>query len=312
MKRTDPAAQSHLFRQLQWSEIDPNFVQRLVDLAREEDLAGGGLINRPPENQQLDATTSATGAEATATAHVIAREPLQVCGLPLIPLLLNSYGTGASVDFHRKDGDDAAAGDLLATLRGPGSLLLQVERVMLNFLQHLSGIASETARHVAALDGSSARLLDTRKTTPGWRVLEKYAVACGGGGTHRIGLFDRIMIKDNHLSASGSTTGNRLAEAVTRARESRPDLLIEVEVDHLDQIPPVLQAGADVILLDNFPFPQLQQAINLIGDQAYTEASGGVNLETLPILGQAGLDFISCGAITHQSRWKDIALDWME
>lgn len=312
MKRTDPVGQRHLFRQLQWSEIDPAFIRRLINLAREEDLAGGGLVAVPPESQQLDATTSATGAEATASAQIIAREPLRICGLVLIPLLLEAYGTDGTVELHRKDEEEAAAGDLLATLQGPGSLLLQVERVMLNFLQHLSGISSETARYVSALDGSTSRLLDTRKTTPGWRVLEKYAVACGGGWTHRIGLFDRIMLKDNHLAASGSTAGDRLSEAVTRAQQSRPDLLVEVEVDHLNQIPPVLEAGADIILLDNFPLEQLNQAIKLIGDQAYTEASGGVTLKTLPALGQVGLDFISCGAITHQSRWKDIALDWVE
>ena len=314
MKRTDAPSTAHLFRRLQWDEIDPDFLRRLIALARDEDLAGGGLRNRPAADNRIDATTkiSAPTTSANATARIVAREPIRVSGLALLPLLLESYHAEASVETHLTDGSDAAKNDVLATLRGPASALLQAERVILNFLQHLSGIATETARYVAALEGSSTRLLDTRKTTPAYRVLEKYAVSCGGGWTHRIGLFDRIMLKDNHLAASESTAGERLANAVAQARQARPDLLVEVEVDRLDQIPPVLQAGADIILLDNFSLKALSDAVALIGDRAYTEASGGITLETLPILGRIGLDFISCGAITHQSRWKDIALDWDE
>src|SRR5690606_27245837 len=171
-----------------------------------------------------------------------------VCGLPLIPLILSAYGTRASVQPLVRDGHSAAAGDVLATLEGDPRVLLAAERVALNFLQRLSGIATTTAAHVAALGSDRTRLLDTRKTTPGYRMLEKYAVARGGAWNHRLGLFDRVMLKDNHLALLGSP--DDLAAAVTRAKKAAPDLAVEVEVDRLDQIPPVLAAGADVILLD--------------------------------------------------------------
>lgn len=310
MKRSDPATRAHLFRRLQWDDIDPGFLRRLISVARAEDIEGAGLSSPPPPAERIDATTSALPADEKSRAKLVAREPLRICGLRLLPLVLETYGGGVEVEFLAEDGAAAERGQVLANLRGPSPVLLQAERVMLNFLQHLSGIATETARYAALLKESPACLLDTRKTTPGWRALEKYAVACGGGWNHRIGLFDRVMLKDNHLAAGGATAAERLTEAVRQARKRRPDLVIEVEVDRLDQVPPVLEAGADVILLDNFPLPDLEKAVRLIGGRAYSEASGGVTLETLPSLGKAGVDFISCGAITHQSRWKDIALDW--
>jgi nicotinate-nucleotide pyrophosphorylase (carboxylating) len=310
MKRTDAATQAHLFRRLSWQEIDESFLCRLIGLAREEDLGCGGLVDLPPPGRRIDVTTASAATSSRASASLVAREPLVVCGLPILPLVLEIYGGGVIVQRHVEDGTGAAPGTLIASLQGPAPILLQAERLMLNFLQHLSGIASETATHVEALGDTTTRLLDTRKTTPGWRLLEKYAVACGGGWNHRLGLFDRVMLKDNHLAAGGATGGERLAAAVRAAKEAQPDLVIEVEVDLIEQIPPVLEAGADVILLDNFPLEELKAAQQLIGDQAYTEASGGVSLQTLPALGQIGLDFVSCGAITHQSRWKDIGMDW--
>jgi nicotinate-nucleotide pyrophosphorylase (carboxylating) len=310
MKRTDAATQAHLFRRLSWQEIDESFLCRLIGLAREEDLGCGGLVDLPPPGRRIDVTTASAATSSRASASLVAREPLVVCGLPILPLVLEIYGGGVIVQRHVEDGTGAAPGTLIASLQGPAPILLQAERLMLNFLQHLSGIASETATHVEALGDTTTRLLDTRKTTPGWRLLEKYAVACGGGWNHRLGLFDRVMLKDNHLAVGGATGGKRLAAAVRAAKEAQPDLVIEVEVDLIEQIPPVLEAGADVILLDNFPLEELKAAQQLIGDQAYTEASGGVSLQTLPALGQIGLDFVSCGAITHQSRWKDIGMDW--
>jgi nicotinate-nucleotide pyrophosphorylase (carboxylating) len=184
---------------------------------------------------------------------------------------------------------------------------LQAERVLLNFLQHLSGIATETRSYVDALKGSTTALLDTRKTLPGYRVLQKYAFGCGGGYNHRIGLFDRVMFKDNHLVL----TGARLTETVELARKVHPELPVEVEVDALEQIEPALTGGADIILLDNFTPEAIQEAVRLIAGRACTEASGGITRNTLTHLGQLELDFISTGAPIHQSTWKDIGLDWL-
>lgn len=199
----------------------------------------------------------------------------------------------------------------MAELEGPAKDLLTAERVILNFFQHLSGVATQTHRYVQALGKSPTRLLDTRKTTPGFRVLEKYAVGQGGGYNHRLGLYDRIMVKDNHLAAGGATATERLTDLVVCARSARPDLLLEVEVDHLSQIEPILQAGADIVLLDNFTLPQLREAVTLLRGKAWSEASGGVNLKTLPLIGEIAPDFVSAGALTHAAPWADIGLDWV-
>jgi nicotinate-nucleotide pyrophosphorylase (carboxylating) len=190
------------------------------------------------------------------------------------------------------------------------STLLSAERVLLNFLQKLTGIATLTAVYAAGLANTSSRLLDTRKTTPGWRMLEKYAVATGGGWNHRLGLFDRIMLKDNHLAAGHAVGGGQLAALVRHARAVRPDLLVECEVDALEQIAPVLEAEADVILLDNFSPETLRAALGEIGNLAWTEASGGITLENIGDIAKIGPDFISTGALTHQAAWVDVGLDW--
>lgn len=279
-------------------------------LARAEDVRGAGLRRRP--RRTYDVTTRALVNRATqGRAELRARRPMVVCGLRLLPLVLDVYGGGVRVKTLANDGEAVPAGAVLARLAGPAARLLEAERVLLNFLQHLSGIATHTAVYVRALGRSRTRLLDTRKTTPGYRLLEKYAVACGGAWNHRLGLFDRVLIKDNHLAAAGATRGARLAAAVRRARARAPGLVIEVEVDRLDQIPPVLAAGADLVLLDNFTVPQLRRALALCRGRAGTEASGGVTLRTLPRRARLGLDFISSGALVHQSTWVDIGLDWL-
>lgn len=301
---------THLHRRLRWADLDPAYLRRLVALGRAEDLAGAGLRRAP--RRTGDVTTLGQRLTGRSTADLVAREELVVCGLGLIPLVLAAYGRGCTVKPRVRDGARVAPGTVVATLSGPSRVLLPAERPLLNFLQRLSGIATTTRRYVDALGTSRTRLLDTRKTTPGWRMLEKYAVACGGSCNHRLGLFDRVMLKDNHLAAASATAGERLAAAVRRARAAAPDLPIEVEVDALAQIPPVLEAGADIILLDNFTVPQLREAITLIGGRAFTEASGGVNLRTIPDLAELGLDFISTGALVHHSVWIDVGLDWRE
>jgi len=294
---------------LAWQDLDRDYLRQLVGLAKIEDLAGAGLADRP---QRLgDVTTALMPEGATGHAQLTAREPLILCGLGLVSAVLDSYGSDGHFDAKARDGDSLQKGDVIGILSGTSSALLQAERVLLNFLQHLSGIATETRRYVDALGESTTALLDTRKTLPGYRVLQKYAFACGGGYNHRIGLFDRVMLKDNHLAVAGATGGNRLTETVALAVNTCKDLAIEVEVDTLKQIPPVIEAGADIILLDNFSIGELRRAIDLIDGRACSEASGGIQIDTLPALGQLGLDFISTGAPIHQSTWKDIGLDWL-
>ncbi len=300
----------HLFRRLKWEELDPEYLRQLVALARAEDLEGAGLQAAP--SSPRDATTESVAGDAKGRAKLVARVSLTTCGLGLVPLVLEAYGDNCNWSPAVADGHEAAKGDVLGTISGPASAILQAERILLNFLQHLSGIATHTAGYVNALGWSQTRLLDTRKTTPGLRMLEKYAVACGGGWNHRLGLFDRVMLKDNHLAATGAAQGANLAEAIRLARRRNPNLAIEVEVDALTQIAPVLEAGADVILLDNFSTPDLAEAVSLIGEAAYTEASGGITRERLPELAGLGLDFISCGALIHHSAWADIGLDWSD
>ena len=302
---------AELCQRLAWSDLDPEALQALILLARAEDLGGWGLRASRRPRRAGDVTTTAVIGRSRGRAELRARRPMVVCGLPLAPLVLKEYGGRTRFAPAVADGTHVRAGALLATMEGPSSALLQAERVLLNFLQRLSGIATHTAAHVRALGRSPTRLLDTRKTTPGYRMLEKYAVGCGGAWNHRLGLFDRVMIKDNHLAAAGATRGDRLAAAVRAARASAPGLAIEVEVDELAQLPPVLEAGADIVLLDNFTPTQLRRAVALVDGRAFTEASGGITLQTLPRLGGLGLDFISSGALVHQSTWIDIGLDWL-
>jgi nicotinate-nucleotide pyrophosphorylase (carboxylating) len=196
------------------------------------------------------------------------------------------------------------------TLTGPARALLSAERVALNFLQRLSGIATLTAQFVEAIKGTHARILDTRKTTPGWRRLEKYAVACGGGTNHRMGLFDMVLIKDNHLAALKGESPNPIAAAVQRARTRSPKLKVEVEADTLEQVEQALDAGADFVLLDNMNLVQMREAVQRASGRAQTEASGGVNLASVRAIAETGVNFISVGALTHSAPAVDIGLDF--
>jgi nicotinate-nucleotide pyrophosphorylase (carboxylating) len=296
-----------LSTRLHWDDLDADYLRQLIGLAKIEDLAGAGLAKRP--ERLGDVTTALMPEGARGQARLVARGPLVICGLGLVGLTLEAYGD-CQFEAVCQDGDLLQSGDVIGMIQGDAAAMLQAERVLLNFLQHLSGIASETRGYVDALGSSETRLLDTRKTLPGYRVLQKYAFACGGGVNHRIGLFDRIMLKDNHLEVAGATGGERLVEAVARARETCGELPVEVEVDRMDQIAPVLAAGADIILLDNFSEQDLKAAVDVIDGAACTEASGGIQIDALPALGKLGLDFISTGAPVHQSTWKDIGLDW--
>ena len=308
----NPQYESHLVRRLKWEDLDEKYVEGLVKAARAEDIEGAGLAVLP--KIAADITTRSLTPSIRTKASLRARRDMTVCGMELARIALKVYGEasgdcGCRLTPLAKDGDRVPAGGTLGTIEGPARVILQAERVMLNFLQRLSGVATETAKYVAALGDSPTKLLDTRKTTPGLRVLEKYAFACGGGYNHRIGLFDRVMLKDNHLAAAGASKGDALAGAVRIAREKNAGFAVEVEVDALDQIPPVLDAGADVIMFDNFSNADIAEGVRLVGGGAWTEISGGVTLDSVGELGKLGAAFISTAAPVHSSKWIDLGLD---
>lgn len=279
--------------------VKMNFDLKIVREALAEDVGPG------------DATTLATvPAEATAVAVMVARETLVVCGLPLAAAVFKELSDAVTVTASATDGQRVTKGQTLLTMQGPARAILTAERVALNFVQRLSGIATLTARFVDAVAGTGAQILDTRKTTPGWRRLEKYAVQCGGGVNHRIGLFDRILIKDNHLAALRHEPPNAIEAAVRKARAQYPQLPVEVEADTLEQAAQACQAGADTVLLDNMSLENLRAAVRLVGKRAKTEASGGVNLSTVRSIAETGVNFISVGALTHSAPAVDIALDF--
>lgn len=299
--------QKFLYR-VRFEDLSSEYLKGLVEMARAEDLEGAGLANRPKNTG--DPSSLLLAQKGSGEATLCAREGLVLCGLPIVHFVLDSYHPELAFHTTQMDGTAVDSGDILGTVSGPIRELLMAERVLLNFLQFLSGIATETKHYVDALENSTTRLLDTRKTTPGYRMLQKYAVACGGGWNHRLGLFDRVMLKDNHLAAHKSDSGQALSELVRRANKENPDILIEVEVDSLIQIPPILEASPDKLMLDNFSIPDLRQAVEMIGDKACTEATGGITIDNLEELGGLGLDFISTGALVHKAVWKDIGLDW--
>ncbi|MDQ8187954.1 carboxylating nicotinate-nucleotide diphosphorylase [Pelagicoccus sp. SDUM812002] len=302
MKKADRCCQ-----RLTWADLDLAPLNALIQLAKSEDLTAGGL--RGGTETPGDHSSALLDAKQSAKTTLRARTALTLCGAELAPLVLSAYHSELAFEAFSSDGDTIAKGDAIGTLTGPVQSLLSAERPLLNFLQKLSGVATLTRQYVDALGHSTTRLLDTRKTTPGYRVLEKYAVACGGGWNHRIGLYDRVMLKDNHLAAFGSDPRQSAIEAVSESRRRNPEILVEMEVDTLEQIEHALAAQVDIILLDNFTSEQLKQAVHLIGSKAVTEASGGITIESIPQLASLGLDFISTGATVHQSTWIDIGLD---
>ncbi len=273
------------------------WLDTLLDQALAEDIGPG------------DATTRITvSPDQRATARLVAREPGVVAGLPLLPRLLERLDPAVTVVFARADGEVVTPGDTVATLAGPAAALLTGERTLLNFLQQLSGIASLTARYVAAA-GPDCQVLDTRKTVPGWRALAKYAVRCGGGRNHRLGLYDRIMLKDNHWTAGGA----RITDLVARARRDHPDLAVEVEVDDLDQLDRVLPLAVEWILLDNFTPALATEAVarrDAAGVATLLEASGNLDLDTIATFAAAGVDACSVGRLTHSAPALDLGLDF--
>ncbi|MCZ6805501.1 MAG: carboxylating nicotinate-nucleotide diphosphorylase [Deltaproteobacteria bacterium] len=274
----------------------PTILSETVRRALSEDIDRGDIT-----------TEACVPPTAIGTAIVHAREAMVCCGLPILEEVYAQVDLLVDVDAHVGDGDAVDKGTALATLSGPASSILLGERVALNFMQRLTGVATMTRRFVDALPkGSATRITDTRKTTPGLRAFERYAVRCGGGYNHREDLGAAVLIKDNHIAAAGGCT-----KAIERARAYAPHTCrIECEVDSRAELEEAIAAGADIIMLDNFDNDQVRDALSLIAGRAIVEVSGGVTLERVTALGSLGVDVISVGALTHSSPSRDIGLDW--
>ncbi len=303
------------FHQVDWNAEIEDDLRQLVRLAVREDLG-----------RQSDWTTVAlVGPERQGRAALVAREAGAMAGLRAVPVLIHEMQ--AIIDWQPRaaDGDEVAAGSVVAELTGSARDLLTCERPLLNLLGRLCGIATLARQYVRRVEGTGARIYDTRKTTPGWRRLEKYAVRCGGGHNHRTGLFDAVLIKDNHLALS-SEENLSPAAAVRRAREflrqmaatagapaDMQAMLVEIEIDRLEQLDDVLAAVPDIVLLDNMTQEDLRAAVarrNEVAPSVELEASGGVRLETVRDIALTGVERISAGALTHSARALDVALDW--
>lgn len=272
----------------------------LIALALAEDIGGGDVT-----------TEFFTDPARRARARIVAREACVLAGMAQAEEVFRRVDENLAVQVEHEDGAALAPGDVAMSISGRAASLLTAERTALNFLQRLSGVATLTRTYVEAIQGTSARILDTRKTTPGWRLLEKAAVAAGGGTNHRIGLHDMVMVKDNHLAAG--TGLEALQASIRRAREARPGLRIEVEADTLEQVRQFLTLeGVDVILLDNMPPPVLREAVALRKPGVVFEASGGVTLATIRAIAETGVDFISVGALTHSARAVDLSMELCE
>ncbi len=279
--------------------IPPEVLARVVRMALDEDAPWGDITSQ-----------TFIPASATVRAQLVAREAGILAGEAVFTEAMLQTSAAIHIDFRVHDAQPFAAGDLLATVSGPAQAILQAERVALNFTQRLSGIATLTSRYVAETTGTKARIVDTRKTTPGLRQLERYAVRCGGGYNHRFSLSDAVMAKDNHLAILTGQGERDLTQALLAARALLPHTThVEVEVDRPDQIEAVLDAHVDTIMLDNFTTAQLQAGVTQVAGRALVEASGGITLERIREIAATGVDVISVGALTHSVRALDLGLD---
>jgi nicotinate-nucleotide pyrophosphorylase (carboxylating) len=274
--------------------LDLHLVNRLIDLWLAEDIGHGDLTS-----------LTMIDAEAQGAFHMNAREAIAVAGIEVAADCFRRYDPALAIEVTAKDGDRVQPKAALLKVKGKARSLLTVERTALNVVQHLSGIATETARWMDAIKGTKAKLIDTRKTTPGLRALQKHAVVCGGGANHRLGLDSGIMIKDNHIAVCGS-----IAKAVERARTHAPVLVkIEVECDRLEQVREAIAAKADVIMLDNMSLTDMREAVKLVGGRIPLEASGGVRFDTVRAIAETGVDFISSSKTIQAAPAVDIGFD---
>ena len=278
--------------------LTPEVIKKVVSAALHEDAPNGDITSEHliPE-------------DAVAVSELAAREPGVFSGAAVFIAAFKLTDDRVSVEMKIKDGEKFEKGQLLALVTGPARAVLTAERIGLNFVQRMCGIATLTAAYVAKIAGTKAAILDTRKTTPGLRAFERQAVLNGGGRNHRFSLSDQVMAKDNHLAVLTSG-GKDLTTELRRVRSELPKgIKLEVEVDRIDQIPPVLAAGVDIIMLDNFNLADLRKGVELINGKCIVEASGGVNLETVGEIAKTGVDVISVGALTHSARALDLGLD---
>lgn len=271
-------------------------IPEAVARALQEDLGGEVDADR-------DITALLLPEEKQAEAQIITRETGVFCGKRWVQEVFIQLGNKVTIVWHVEDGQAVVADQLLFELKGPARLLLTAERTALNFVQTLSGVATEVSRYVDLLDGSETQLLDTRKTLPGLRTALKYAVLCGGGSNHRLGLSDAFLIKENHIIASGS-----VRKAVEKALWLDPDVPVEVEVESLQELQDAIDAGADIIMLDNFSFEMMHEAVILTDRRALLEVSGNVTEATLPQIAKTGVDFVSVGALTKHVRAMDLSM----
>ncbi|MBY5981161.1 carboxylating nicotinate-nucleotide diphosphorylase [Ferrimonas balearica] len=277
-----------------------NDIRLTVAAALDEDLGGLGPA-------QGDITAQLIPADRYAEATIITREDGVFCGKAWAEQVFNQLGGDVALHWHVDDGDLVVAGQTLCELAGPARLLLTGERTVLNFIQTLSGVATTVSHYVAKLEGTQTRLLDTRKTLPGLRTAQKYAVTCGGGHNHRIGLFDAFLIKENHIAACGG-----ISAAIAAARQLRPEAPVEVEVENLEELTEALTGGADIVMLDNFDITMMLDAVTLNREQyegrCKLEVSGDVTLATIGDFARTGVDFISVGALTKHVKAMDLSM----
>ncbi len=274
-------------------ELDWDKVDKIVDNALEEDIGGG------------DVTTDAIcPVDSMSKAEIRAKEKGVIAGSPIAERVFNRLSPEALITLRKEDGERAVPGDVIFQIEAPTRAILTGERLALNILQRLSGIATETSKYVKECEGYKAKILDTRKTAPGLRVLDKYAVSTGGGLNHRIGLYDGVLIKDNHIASAGS-----IAQAVRALRHKHGgEFKIEVETSNFGQVREALDSGADIIMLDNMSIEDMREAVSMIGGKALVEASGGVTLDTVRGIAETGVDYISAGYLTHSAKALDMAL----
>ena len=278
---------------------------RLIESSLLEDLGTAGDIT----------SRAFLNPESTGTVQIVSREPGVLAGIPIAEQVFAAIDSRVRVVSLMNDGAQLSPGSVVAEIQGPTLSLLEGERTVLNFLTHLSGIASLTARFVVEVKGTLAQILDTRKTLPGWRLLQKYAVRAGGGTNHRIGLYDAVLIKDNHLAAWKTANPDQpLAAALQAVRKRVPEgTIIEIEVDRLDQLKEALPGGPDIVLLDNMPPETMREAVairNSLAPHVLLEASGGVRLDSVAAIAATGVERISVGALTHSAPHLDLGLDW--
>ena len=275
-------------------KLNNHLIKQLLELAIAEDIGSGDVTSE-----------STISDDCVATGIILSKDTGVLTGLGIIEILLEMVDSQLSLTKVLSDGDLIKPEIEIGRIHGPGKTMLTAERTALNFLQHLSGIATMTAQFVSAVADYPTKIIDTRKTTPGWRILEKYAVRVGGGYNHRFGLYDGVLIKDNHIALAGS-----VAKAIKMARATVPHTIqIEIEVENLQQVEEALRANADIILLDNMALDEIRASVELIDGRALVEASGGVRLDTVKQIAATGVDLISVGALTHSAPSLDISIE---